>query len=125
MSITDDFMAALSAAESSGDVSALLDLHGQGVTLQNLTDKTWEGVEGARDFWETYLGNFQDISSEFTESHEAAGMGVMEWVATGHLKGGHEVSYRGVSIIEIAGGKVAAFRSYYDSAAFVVPVQAS
>lgn len=125
MSITDEFMAALNAAESSGDVSALVNLHAQGVTLQNLTDKTWEGIEGAHDFWETYLGNFQDISSEFTESHEAAGMGVMEWVATGHLKGGHEVSYRGVSIIEIADGKVAAFRSYYDSAAFVVPAEAS
>ena len=124
MTITDDFMAALSKAESSGDVSPLLKLHAENVTLQNLTDKEWSGQDGAREFWEAYLGNFDDIQSEFTESHEAAGMGVMEWVATGHMKGGRELSYRGVSIIEIGDGKVQAFRTYYDSAAFVVPVEA-
>ncbi|MBB5375997.1 ketosteroid isomerase-like protein [Deinococcus metalli] len=124
MTITDDFMAALNTAESSGDVSGLLALHADNVTLQNLTDKEWSGTDGAREFWEAYLGNFEDIRSEFTESHEAAGMGVMEWVGTGHLKGGREISYRGVSIIEITDGKVVAFRSYYDSAAFVGPVEA-
>ena len=121
MTITDDFMAALSTAESSGDVSGLLALHADTVTLRNLSDREWSGLEGAREFWEAYLGNFDDIGSEFTESHEAAGMGVMEWVGTGHLKGGREISYPGVSIIEIADGKVQAFRTYYDSAAFVGP----
>lgn len=124
MSITDDFMAALTKAETSGDVSGLLALHAETVTLQNLSEQTWEGLDGARAFWEAYLGNFDDIRSEFMESHEAAGMGVMEWVASGHLKGGHDVSYRGVSLIEVKDGKVTAFRSYYDSAAFVGPVAA-
>jgi ketosteroid isomerase-like protein len=43
----------------------------------------------------------------------------MEWEATGQLKGGAGLAYQGVSIIEIDAGKVSAFRTYYDSAAFV------
>ena len=117
---TRAFMAALQAAESSGDVSGLLALHAPDVTLHNLTQQTWEGEAGARAFWETYLGNFEEIRSEFTHSHEAGGLGVMEWTASGRLRGGHPVEYRGVSLIELAGGKVSAFRTYYDSAAFVV-----
>jgi len=106
---TQAFMAALQQAEATGDV-----------TLRNLTQQTWEGEAGARAFWETYLGNFEKIRSEFTRSHEADGLGVMEWTASGRLRGGHPVEYRGVSLIELSGGQVAAFRTYYDSAAFVV-----
>ncbi len=45
----------------------------------------------------------------------------MEWVASGQLKGGQPTEYRGVSLIEHDGQAVTAFRTYYDSAAFVVP----
>ncbi len=47
----------------------------------------------------------------------------MEWTATGALKDGRPLEYRGVSLIEVAGGRVQAFRTYYDSAAFVVPAE--
>ena len=43
----------------------------------------------------------------------------MEWTATGQLKGGADLAYQGVSIIEIDANQVSAFRTYYDSAAFV------
>ncbi|GAA5440839.1 nuclear transport factor 2 family protein [Deinococcus caeni] len=119
-STTQAFMAALQQAEATGDVTALLALHAPDVTLRNLTQQTWEGEAGARAFWETYLGNFEEIRSEFTRTHEAGGLGVMEWTASGQLRGGHPVEYRGVSLIELSGGQVAAFRTYYDSAAFVV-----
>lgn len=114
-------MAALQQAETSGNPSALVALHAPGVTLRNLPEKTWEGEAGAREFWEAYLANFDEIRSEFTASREADGLGVMEWIATGRIRGGRDLSYRGVSLIEVADGKVQAFRTYYDSAAFVVP----
>ena len=124
MTITEDFMAALQTAEQSGDTGPLVELHAPEVTVRNLTDKTWEGQDGAREFWQTYLGNFDQIRSEFTAHREADGLGVMEWVAKGKVKGGRDISYRGVSLIEIEDGKVKAFRTYYDSAAFVVPATA-
>ena len=34
----------------------------------------------------------------------------MEWEATGQLAGGHDIAYRGVSVIEHDGEKVHAFR---------------
>ncbi|UBV41984.1 nuclear transport factor 2 family protein [Deinococcus taeanensis] len=124
MTVTDDFMAALQAAEASGDVSGLVALHAPEVTLRNLTERTWKGQDGAQDFWETYLANFEEIRSEFTRSQEDGGLGVMEWTATGRVKGGREIKYRGVSLIDVQDGQVTAFRTYYDTAAFVVPAAA-
>ncbi|MFC4638620.1 nuclear transport factor 2 family protein [Deinococcus hohokamensis] len=121
MTTTDDFMQALQQAEQSGDVEALVALHAEDVTLRNLTAQTWEGKDGARTFWQAYLHNFERIRSEFTRAQESDGLGVMEWEATGQLKGGHELAYRGVSLIDVEGGLVKAFRTYYDSAAFVTP----
>lgn len=45
----------------------------------------------------------------------------MEWEASGQLKGGHDIAYRGVSLLDVDGEQVKAFRTYYDSAAFVTP----
>lgn len=122
MTITEDFMAALQNAEQSGDTGPLLALHAPDVNLMNLTEKTWEGEAGAGEFWQTYLGNFDQIHSEFTAHREADGLGVMEWIATGRLKGGRDLKYRGVSLITLDGDRVKVFRTYYDSAAFVAPV---
>ncbi len=123
MSTTEEFMAALQQAESSHDPAPLVALHAAEVTLQNLTQKTWQGTDGAQAFWSAYLSDFETIHSEFTHHSEHGGLGVMEWTATGQLKGGRPIEYRGVSLIEIKDGKVSAFRTYYDSAAFVTPAQ--
>ncbi|CAM3807118.1 nuclear transport factor 2 family protein [Deinococcus frigens] len=123
MTTTEEFMSALQNAESSQDPSGLVALHAGDVTLSNLTTKTWKGTDGAQAFWESYLSDFAEIHSEFTHHHEADGLGVMEWNASGKLKNGDDIEYRGVSIIEIKDGKVGAFRTYYDSAAFVKPAQ--
>lgn len=123
MTTTEDFMAALHNAESSKDPAELVALHAGDVTLHNLTQKTWTGMDGAKEFWDRYLGDFAEIHSEFTHHHESGGLGVMEWNATGKLNNGDDISYQGVSIIEIVDGKVGAFRTYYDSAAFVNPAQ--
>ncbi|MDV6373578.1 nuclear transport factor 2 family protein [Deinococcus arenicola] len=123
MTTTEDFMAALHKAESSKDPAELIALHAGDVTLQNLTKKNWEGLDGAREFWDAYLSDFAEIHSEFTHHHESGGLGVMEWNASGKLQNGGDINYRGVSIIEIRDGKVGAFRTYYDSAAFVNPAQ--
>lgn len=125
MTVTEQFMQALTEAETTGTLDALLALHGPQVTLQNLTDRTWTGPDEARDFWQTYLGNFGQIRSEFTHSQELDGLGVMEWTAKGTLKGGQPIEYRGVSLIELDGDKVKAFRTYYDSAAFVIPAESA
>lgn len=123
--LTQTFMDALQHTEQTQDPAPLVALFAEGATLNNLTTQTWQGQDGAADFWTTYLHNFQQIRSEFSHSADDGGTGVMEWTADGQLKDGHPISYRGVSIIEHDGGKVQAFRTYYDSAAFIKPESVS
>ena len=118
---TKQFMDALQQAEQSGDPAPLVALYADDSTTQNLTEEVYRGVDGARDFWQRYLENFQTIRSEFGHVTEGTDTGVMEWAASGKLKDGSDIHYRGVSIIELDGERVKAFRTYYDSAAFVRP----
>ena len=119
--LTETFMQALQTAEESGDPASLVALFAENATLQNLTTHRWNGVDGARDFWQMYLSNFQSIRSQFTHHLDDGRMGLMEWEATGKLSDGTDIAYRGASVIEHDGQKVTAFRTYYDSAAFVKP----
>ena len=119
--LTETFMQALQQTEQSGDPSGLVELFADGSTLQNLTTRTWEGKDGAGQFWQTYLDNFASIRSEFSQHADTGSYGVMEWTGKGELKAGQPIEYRGVSIIEHDGQQVSAFRTYYDSAAFLAP----
>jgi limonene-1,2-epoxide hydrolase len=124
-SLTEQFMTALNTAEDSGQPDALLALHAENVTLQNLTTQTWSGPDGAHAFWQRYLDDFETIHSDFTHHGDAGDLGLMEWVGKGTLKGGTPIEYRGISVIEHDGQKVTAFRTYYDTAAFIKPAATS
>ncbi|MGY2893379.1 nuclear transport factor 2 family protein [Deinococcus sp. UYEF24] len=119
--LTQTFMQALQTAEQTRDPAALVALFSEEATLRNLTTQTWEGTEGAAAFWEAYLNTFASIHSEFSHHADDGQTGLMEWEAKGQLTGGHDLTYRGVSVIEHDGQKVKAFRTYYDSAAFIRP----
>lgn len=119
--LTETFMAALQSAEQSGDVSPLVELYADASSSRNLTDRVWEGREGAQEFWMTYLHTFETIRSEFSNAVGDQETGVMEWTSRGQLRGGHDIEYRGVSVIESQNDRVTAFRTYYDSAAFITP----
>ncbi|GAA5534570.1 nuclear transport factor 2 family protein [Deinococcus aluminii] len=119
--LTEAFMQALQTTEEDGDPAPLVALFADDATLQNLTTQLWRGQEGARQFWQTYLDNFQTIRSQFTHHSDDGHTGLMEWQATGQLADGTDIAYRGASVIEHDGQKVSAFRTYYDSAAFVKP----
>lgn len=123
--LTQRFMQALQTTEETRDTAPLVSLFADDSRLNNLTTRTWEGKDGAHEFWETYLANFESIRSTFFHSADNGQTGVMEWEAQGQLRGGHALSYRGISVIEYAGDTVQAFRTYYDSAAFIKPESAS
>lgn len=56
-----------------------------------------------------------EITSRFMHTHTS----VLEWVSKGTLSTSEEITYRGVSVLELSHGKVHRFRTYYDSAAFL------
>lgn len=117
--VTNRFMQALQEAESRKDPTPLVELYAEDSSTENLALPPMTGKEGAHEFWKRYLDVFQDIRSEFFAQADSDTTGVMEWTARGTLKDGKPIQYKGVSIIEVEGGQVKKFRTYYDSAAFV------
>ncbi len=114
------FADALQRTEETRDPEHLVALFADGAELHNLAFGE-SGLEGARRFWQTYLDQFDSIRSEFSHFIEQDGQAALVWTSTGALKGGHPITYRGVSVIEVEGDKVHRFETIYDSAAFVRP----
>ena len=112
------FMNALRDAERTGDATGLVGRFTDDAELSNLAGAgPHRGPDGVREFWADYLAFFDKIESRFTRVLEGDGFVTLEWVSDGALKTGEPVSYRGVSLLEWDGDRVAKFRTYYDSAA--------
>lgn len=84
------------------------------VTSNASIAREYEGVEGAREFWGQYRQVFGPMRSEFRNRIVADGVAALEWQTEGELSTGKPVTYQGVSILEIADGKVARFQAYFD-----------
>jgi ketosteroid isomerase-like protein len=116
------FMDALRSAEAGHDPEPLAQLFTADAELSNLTRHgPWRGAAGCRQFWAEYLQSFGQIRSQFRNAIEVDGTAVLEWESEGTLPDGRPVRYRGVSILETAGGRVRRFRAYYDTAALHPP----
>jgi len=119
--IAEQFEKGLQQMEQSGNVEELAQFFAEDAVLGNLgVANDLHGTEGAREFWQRYLGQFREVHSEFFHTlvgdHEA----VLEWESKGTLKNGRPIDYRGVSILRLKeDGKVGEFQTYYDTAAFV------
>ena len=117
---TETFTQTLQDMEQSGDTSKMAALFSDSAELRNLTHQEPEqGQAGARRFWDRYLSVFDQIRSTFTHTIEGDSSSVLEWSSTGSLAEGSPIEYRGVSVLEWEGEQIRAFRTYYDSAAFV------
>ncbi len=114
-------MSTLQQIEQSRDPEPLVALFSEDAELLNLAlTEPMRGTEGARRFWTNYLAAFEAIRSNFHHCLTTETDAVLEWISEGVMAGsGQPFNYRGVSVIEHAGGKVQKFRTYYDSAVFL------
>ena len=108
------FIDALHRLEGERDVETIAGLYAPGAVISNPLVKN-QGNEGAEAFWTAYRDSFDDIRSEFSSILEGNGRIALEWKSTGSAKGKPFV-YEGVSILEVDGEAVTAFRTYFDSA---------
>ena len=123
--VAQQFAARLKDFERDGDVEPLVELFADDAELSKLDHLDVEhGRDGARRFWTQYREVFGDIASTFSATTVGDDRAVLEWNAEGTLAGGRPISYPGVSVLETSGGRIRAFRTYYDSAPFVVEARA-
>ena len=113
--VADRFVEALWKLEEDRDVDALVEIHTEDCDVGNVAvPKTFSGHDGLREFWTSYRDTFGEMRSEFRNVFaDEAGHAALEWNTSGEANG-KDVSYDGVSLLEIEDGKVSRFRAYFD-----------
>lgn len=88
------------------------------VLLRPETGQELRGHDGARTFWQEYLGTFDAVRSTFSRVQDGE-VGVLEWTSEATLAGGSDVTYHGASLLDFGGdGRVTRFATYYDTRVF-------
>ena len=113
--VADRFVEALWKLEEDRDVEALVEVHAEDCDVGNVAvPRTFSGHDGLREFWTSYRDTFGSMKSEFRNVFaDDAGHAALEWNTSGDANG-KDVSYDGVSLLEIEDGKVTRFRAYFD-----------
>jgi ketosteroid isomerase-like protein len=113
--VADDFIEALRKLEEDRDVEALVEIHTEDCEVGNVSvPETFRGHEGLREFWTEYRKTLGEMKSTFRNVFATEEGAALEWTTQG-TSNGEDVSYDGVSILEIEGGKVSRFMAYFDT----------
>ncbi len=120
--VADDFVEALRKLEENKDVEGLVGIHAEECEVGNVSvSETFRGHEGLREFWTEYRKTFDEMKSTFRNIFATEEGAALEWTTEG-TSNGEDVSYAGVSILEIEGGKVCRFMAYFDTRALTPQV---
>ena len=113
--VADDFIEALRKLEEDRDVEALVEIHTEDCEVGNASTKEkFRGHEGLREFWTEYRKTFAEMKSTFRNVFATGEGAALEWTTEG-TSDGEDVSYDGVSILEIEDDKVSRFMAYFDT----------
>jgi ketosteroid isomerase-like protein len=113
--VAQKFVEALWKLEQDRDVEALVEIHTDDCDVGNVAvPRTFSSLDGLREFWTSYRDTFGEMKSEFRNVFaDESGHAALEWNTSAQANG-NEVSYEGVSLLEIQNGKVSRFRAYFD-----------
>ncbi len=113
--VANSFVEALRKLEEDRDVEALVEIHTEDCEVGNVSvPETFRGHDGLREFWTEYRKTFGEMKSTFRNVFATGDGAALEWTTEG-TSNGDAVSYDGVSILEIEGGKVRRFMAYFDT----------
>ena len=113
--VADNFVEALRKLEENRDVEGLVRIHAEECEVGNVSvSETFRGHEGLREFWTEYRKTFGEMKSTFRNVFATEDGTALEWTTQG-TSNGEDVSYDGVSILEIEGDKVSRFMAYFDT----------
>jgi ketosteroid isomerase-like protein len=112
--VADNFIQALGKLEEDQDADPIVSTYTEDCEVGNVAvPKTFEGHEGAREFWTNYRKTFGEMRSTFRNVFASEDRVALEWTTEG-TSNGDTVTYEGVSILEIDGDKVSRFHAYFD-----------
>jgi len=110
------FIDALHKLEEHREVEPIVSLYAEGADISNpVARHEHEGPGGARDFWSSYRGTFDEIHSDFRHVLEDGDTAILEWTSRGRAGEGGEINYGGVSVLEFEGDRIRSFRTYFDT----------
>ena len=110
------FIEALHELEEAWDVEPIVSLYAEAADISNPVSRHHhQGQDGARDFWSSYRGTFDEIHSDFRHVLEDGDTAILEWTSRGRAANGGEIRYGGVSVLEFENDRIRSFRSYFDS----------
>jgi len=113
--VADDFIEALRKLEDDRDVEALVEIHAEDCEVGNVSvSETFRGHDGLREFWTEYRKTFDEMKSSFRNVFATEEGAALEWTTEG-TSNDDTVTYEGVSILEVDGGKVCRFMAYFDT----------
>ena len=117
------FVDALHALEDGDGADRLAELYAPGAVSGNTaTTRTFEGPDGAREFWAAYRETFESIHSEFRHVVVADDAVALEWISTATpASRGEEIAYEGVTVLEVADGRIARSTAYFDPRVLLAP----
>lgn len=114
--IAENFINALHKLEETGDAEEISSLYAESAEIANVvTPKTFSGRDGARDFWTKYRETFGEMRSEFRNQIVTENRAALEWTTVGTSKNEHEITYSGVTILEIEADKISRSCAYFNS----------
>ena len=109
------FIAALGRLEADRNLDEIVSLFSNDSEVGNIVaPEKFHGIEGARTFWKQYRDAFGEAQSTFRNQILTADHAALEWATTGTLADGSSFHYEGVSILEVADGKIKRFQAYFD-----------
>ena len=111
------FMNALQTFERDRNLDSIAGMFAEAAALRRAPrERTYEGRDGAKQFWAEYLDAFQKVETQFGDVTSQDGRAVLEWHSRATSKQGHPLEYDGCTVIEGEGELVRSFRTYYDAA---------
>ena len=111
------FAAALRAFEQDADPAELTRLFATDATLMRLDGRGERGDPAG--FWREYRGQFNELSTTFSNAVEGTDQIALEWATSATLTDDRPISYQGVTVLDLDGEKIVRLRTYYDTAAFL------
>lgn len=118
--LTKRFISALDTLHQSRDAGPIVELFSDDATLSKAgLPHTDTGKDGAQSFWTQYRDVFDSIDASFRHQTTEDDVAFLEWTSSGKLSDGTDFGYDGVSVLESDGDQITAFRTYYDTAAFL------